>query len=214
MNESYTSKEDPQDVEKPVGDMESTGEEEKVPYDKDKDPVYWRVQSDFFRTNALEKEPLFDQIMAVVSQGDPEEISIFHREYANVLSDEARTYLGTEYTVRSIELRNQARAGLSNEEKAVDEGTIGDWSERRTELAQDPAYQKVAQEYFASSNNVERESDLNNELLYITQFNSYERAEEFLNTHTGELSLEAVNYLRGYMWLSKKLESEGFESPE
>ena len=104
--------------EMPRGDSQKTADEKRAEesesqetqqYDKDLDPNYQKILLDFFRKNANEREPLFDEIQKIIAEGDVDAIHMFRLSYTDQLSEEARDYVSTEYTLMLMELKEKDR---------------------------------------------------------------------------------------------------------
>ena len=134
------------DPDKTVGGGET---QETQQYDKYSDPKYQEVLLNFFRKNDNEKEPLFNEIQKVLAEGSPEEIGIFRQSYIDQLSDEAKTYLDTEYTLKIAEQKENARGNFNPEQETADIKKIETYESLQVDLESDPEYQKVLQVFWS-----------------------------------------------------------------
>ena len=209
--------------EMPRGDSQKTADEKRAEesesqetqqYDKDLDPNYQKILLDFFRKNANEREPLFDEIQKIIAEGDVDAIHMFRLSYTDQLSEEARDYVSTEYTLMLMELKEKDRDNFNPEQQIEENEEVESYESLKTRLENDPVYQSVVQVYWSKfgEESFLAEGSMNEKVIAFTygEKNSTE-IQDFIEQNIAYLSFEARNYLEGKKSIAQMLETKRFE---
>ena len=210
--------------EMPRGDSQKTADEKRAEesesqetqqYDKDLDPNYQKILLDFFRKNANEREPLFDEIQKIIAEGDVDAIHMFRLSYTDQLSEEARDYVSTEYTLMLMEQKENARDNFNPEQQTEENEEVESYESLKIRLKNDPVYKDTVQAFFSRigeevSYSVEERMN-KKVMLFTSKEHSSAEIQDFTEQNIAYLSSEARNYLEGKKSIAQMLETKRFE---
>ena len=204
------------DSQETAGDKitEESEAQETQQYDKDSDPKYQEVLLNFFRKNANEKEPLFDEIQKIIAEGDVDEIRVFCLSYTDQLSEEAKDYVNTEYTLILMEQKENVRDNFNQEQQTADIKKTETCESLQADLESDPVYQSVVQIFWSKFEEEDNEiewSMYEKVMLFTHGENNSTKIQDFIDQNIASLSSEARGYLEGKKFIAQTLESKKFE---